>query len=313
MRKKMSYSIILSMLLVLVTSVSVFADSIPEGYYRIQNVLSGLYLDCAGYNVGSNIRQEKPLSTMAGEKFLVLNSANGYSTIHPAGAQQLAVDVDGAIDENNRNIQLYTSNGTDAQKWKFLSNNNGSFRIMSKCSQDKRGMTVAHASLESGANVLLYDYNATKNDMWLMEACFDRAKYYIRNKETGLYLTVSNVGIYNADLKLAAFGQGINQQFKLSANANGYYDIAPMADTNLSIYVGSNENNANVLCVYGGYSEGQLWKAVLNGDNTFRLVSDITNFQKAITVKGSVTDKLYSCDYTINANNKWEIVKAGSL
>ena len=174
-------------------------------------------------------------------------------------------------------------------------------------------MTVAHASLESGANVLLYDYNATKNDMWLMEACFDRAKYYIRNKETGLYLTVSNVGIYNADLKLAAFGQGINQQFKLSANANGYYDIAPMADTNLSIYVGSNENNANVLCVYGGYSEGQLWKAVLNGDNTFRLVSDITNFQKAITVKGSVTDKLYSCDYTTNANNKWEIVKAGSL
>lgn len=313
MRKKISYSVILSMLLVLVTSVSVFADSIPEGYYRISNVLSGLYLSKSSNSAGSNMIQIKPPSSGYNpNKFLVLKSTDGYYTIHPDYPSNLAVGVEGGTSANDQKIQLLTSNGSNAQKWKFYSNNNGSFRIMSKCSQDKRGMVVAHASLDSGANIIQYDYNATRNDMWLMEACFDRAKYYIRNKETGLYLTVSNVGTTYADLKLAAFGQGENQQFKLSQSEEGYYDIAPMPNTDLSLYVGTNENNANVLCVYGGYSEGQLWKAVLNGDNTYRLVSDITNFQKAITVKGSTND-LYSCDYTTNANNKWEIIRAGSL
>lgn len=312
MKKKAFYSVIISMILVLASAAAVFADTIPEGKYRFKNVLSGLYLESSGYSQGSNILQRKVDYTLQPQSFVVLKSSNGYYTIHAAADQNLVLDVDGASAENNANVQLYTANGTAAQQWKFLSNNNGSFRVMSKCSQDTKGLTVLSASLSSGANIIQHEYNATKNDMWLMEANLDRGVYMVRNKQTGLYLTFEEVGIARGTAKLDTSGKGQRQQFYISEDSNGYFDIAPNVDRNLSLYVPSNQNNATVIFDLGAHGEGQSWKFVLNDDGTYRIVSDISYDKKALTVRGTTTSNLYSCEYDINANNRWELIRVSN-
>ncbi len=302
----------LVVMFILTNAIIVMADTIPEGYYRIKNVKSGMYLDCESYAKSANVRQWQ-YDDKAAQRFLVIETTDKYDTIHAGDAAQFVLDVNGASGENAANIQMYEYNSTSAQKWQFYTNNNGSFRIMSQCSQNNRGVVVWAASCDNGANVFQYDYNASKNDMWILEADLDEAVYYIRNKETGLYLTASQDGYSNGHMKLADLGQGQSQQFKISKNGNGYFDIAPMTDTNMSMTVTSNANNRAVNYTYGSGISGLGFKFILNDDySSYRIVSDISNDEKALTVLGNDKNYVYSSEFTTGGNNKWEIIKVNT-
>ncbi|WP_269541060.1 carbohydrate-binding protein [Cerasicoccus fimbriatus] len=56
--------------------------------------------------------------------------------IQPAYADHLALDVSGASNSNGANVQLWTDNGSNAQKWK-LSKIVGGFQLRPLCSPDK--------------------------------------------------------------------------------------------------------------------------------------------------------------------------------
>ena len=77
----------------------------------------------------------------------------------------------GASGSNSANIQVYNFNNSSAQQWYIIENNDGGHRILSRCSNDQRGVTVQNASTASGANVFQYDYtdNAGENDEWWLE------------------------------------------------------------------------------------------------------------------------------------------------
>lgn len=297
--------------LLMLQIVHVFADNIPEGEYYLRNVNSDLTLCASGNYSGARLIQSTWDNCSVVQKYSVSSTADGYYSVSPSSNLNLAAAVINGLSSNCANIQFESCTGTDSQKWKFIYNGDGSFRVASKCSGDTKVMTVMNASLNTNAIVFQYQYNASRNDQWYLEACIEEGIYLIRNKKTKYFLT------RNGDY----MGQSIyipsnctNQKFKISTNSDGTYDIMPYSDTNLSVEVkgwdlGLDEENAKITASFGQNSEGQSWKFLLNGDGTYRIASQLSNFSKVVSAKGLMDSYLYSSTYSGSDSQSWELIK----
>ena len=73
------------------------------------------------------------------------------------------LDVSGGVYAEGTNIQLFTANGTDAQRWKFIGNEDGSFSLLSK--DERFALTCG-----SDNNIYLAEYHAgDKSQCWWIE------------------------------------------------------------------------------------------------------------------------------------------------
>ena len=105
------------------------------GYY-LQSALGNWVLDLSGGNTanGAAIRLYTPNGT-ASQLFVVsssdVNIATGVSMIITSVAnKKLVTDVTGASTANGARVQLYSSNNTNAQKYRFESIGNGTYKIV---------------------------------------------------------------------------------------------------------------------------------------------------------------------------------------
>ena len=87
--------------------------------------------------------------------------AKGYYYVHVALDTHYCLDLQKAIVQDGRNIQLYRSNGTKAQKWYFQPNSDGTYFIRSAMNTDYV-IDVQKGIVEDGRNIQLYHYNGTK-------------------------------------------------------------------------------------------------------------------------------------------------------
>ena len=75
------------------------------------------------------------------------------------------LDVDSAIMENGRKVQIYSERSSScAQRW-FITNENGSYKIASSCNKDYV-LDVAGAGTANGTKVQLYKSNNTHAQRW---------------------------------------------------------------------------------------------------------------------------------------------------
>lgn len=88
------------------------------GYVSFQNVGSGMYLTASGSGITANVYQQKQTNDY-NQKWIVMFDNNQNLRIVSALNSTMVLDVkDGKI-RRCSNIQLYTSNNTNAQKWVF--------------------------------------------------------------------------------------------------------------------------------------------------------------------------------------------------
>lgn len=88
------------------------------GYVSFQNVGSGMYLTASGSGITANVYQQKQTNDY-NQKWIVMFDNNQNLRIVSALNSTMVLDVkDGKICRCS-NIQLYTSNNTNAQKWVF--------------------------------------------------------------------------------------------------------------------------------------------------------------------------------------------------
>lgn len=88
------------------------------GYVSFQNVGSGMYLTASGSGRTANVYQQKQTNGY-NQKWIVMFDNNQNLRIVSALNSTMVLDVkDGKIHRSS-NIQLYTSNNTNAQKWVF--------------------------------------------------------------------------------------------------------------------------------------------------------------------------------------------------
>lgn len=90
---------------------------------------------------------------------------NGTYTIYPAVNQNYALDVSGGSKSNCANIQVYTSNGTNAQKWRVTHDSKGYLTLTNVGSG--KVLDVNGAATANGTNIQQYDSNSSKAQKWI--------------------------------------------------------------------------------------------------------------------------------------------------
>ena len=165
-----------------------FEVSIEEGsgFYRFVNIGSGKVLDIAGSPLasGSNVEQNEPSDSLS-QRWVVSGNDDGTFTIASAFDESLVLDVWGATARNGANVQAYSSNGTNAQKFRFVSISpvveggqtveDGIFTI-SSAADPERVVDVSSCSFADGANIQLWQANGTAAQMFKLT--YDGAGFY---------------------------------------------------------------------------------------------------------------------------------------
>lgn len=151
------------------TLAQLFSFEYHDGYYVIRNAKSQKALDVAGGGLapGTNVQQWECDSTNANQLFAVVVNGDGtFSFINKATG--LVLDIVGASDSANANLDAYLPNGSAAQKFTlhqvtdFLSEGAFSFESVTV----SKVLDVAGGSMEDGAAVQLYASNDTFAQKW---------------------------------------------------------------------------------------------------------------------------------------------------
>lgn len=281
------------------------------GYY-LQSALGNWVLDLSGGNTanGAAIRLYTPNGT-ASQLFVVsssdVNIATGVSMIITSVAnKKLVTDVAGASTANGARVQLYSSNNTNAQKYRFESIGNGTYKIVNINSG--KMLDVAGGSTANGAALQQYTSNNTVAQQWT-----------VRNYGSGKIALVSvnankavdipgGNAVQQAQLQLYSPNGTVAQQWlvakapltlreRLNETAakhrqdlpDGTYTFGSKLNTSMKMDVSgaSRSNYGNVQIWAGNGTNAQKWKVMHDSNGYVTLTS--VNSGKVLDVNGGVS------------------------
>lgn len=253
--------------------------NIESGTYTIQNSTNTkqvLDVNSALVENGANVQTYASSNTSA-QRFEVLYVGDGYYQILAEHSGK-ALDILNASTAGGANVQQYDCNGTDAQLWRFIDAGDGTIYIQSKLGTvlDINGTIAA-----SGTNVQMSSSMGAKNSQkWLL------VKSEYRPVEDGLYSLRSAAHTeYAVDIANASKADNANawlyyyngsepQQFEAEYIGNGYYKLtAKHSGMVLECDSSTYKAGANVRQGVWDGSDGQLWKFVSAGDNSYTVKS----------------------------------------
>lgn len=281
------------------------------GYY-LQSALGNWVLDLSGGNTadGAAIRLYTPNGT-ASQLFVVsssdVNIATGVSMIITSVAnKKLVTDVTSASTTNGARVQLYSSNNTNAQKYRFESIGNGTYKIVNINSG--KMLDVAGGSTANGAALQQYTSNNTVAQQWT-----------VRNYGSGKIALVSvnankavdipgGNAVQQAQLQLYSPNGTVAQQWlvakapltlreRLNETAakhrqdlpDGTYTFGSKLNTSMKVDVSgaSRSNYGNVQIWANNGTNAQKWKVTHDSSGYVTLTS--VNSGKVLDVNGGVS------------------------
>ena len=281
------------------------------GYY-LQSALGNWVLDLSGGNTanGAAIRLYAPNGT-ASQLFVVSSSdvsiTTGVSMIITSVAnKKLVTDVTSASTANGARVQLYSSNNTNAQKYRFESIGNGTYKIVNVNSG--KVLDVSGGSTANGAALQQYTSNNTVAQQWT-----------VRNYGSGKIALVSvnankavdipgGNAVQQAQLQLYSPNGTVAQQWlvakapltlreRLNETAakhrqdlpDGTYIFGSKLNTSMKMDVSgaSRSNYGNVQIWAGNGTNAQKWKVTHDSNGYVTLTS--VNSGKVLDVNGGVS------------------------
>mgnify|MGYP003226031975 FL=1 len=281
------------------------------GYY-LQSALGNWVLDLSGGNTadGAAIRLYAPNGT-ASQLFVVSSSDVSITTgvsmiITSVTNKKLVTDVTSASTANGARVQLYSSNNTNAQKYRFESIGNGTYKIVNINSG--KMLDVAGGSTVNGAALQQYTSNNTVAQQWT-----------VRNYGSGKIALVSvnankavdipgGNAVQQAQLQLYSPNGTVAQQWlvakapltlreRLNETAakhrqdlpDGTYTFGSKLNTSMKMDVSgaSRSNYGNVQIWAGNGTNAQKWKVTHDSNGYVTLAS--VNSGKVLDVNGGVS------------------------
>lgn len=305
-----------------------------DGYYRIVSAISGKCLDAADgrSSNGTNIQIYKSNGTDAQKFRLTLvnesrSVSDGVYTISSALSSGMVLDVNDAGTANGTNVQLYTANGTWAQKWyvKYL----GDGRYTLTAMNADKALDVNNNALSDYTNVHIYSGNGTSAQKWYIKAAGD-GSYYIISSSSGSYLDVSGGSAKNGTNIQIFHPNGTKAQKFTFTRTGSYQDqlAARYAGTiaDGTWYIKSSISQSCVLDVCGGgkadYTNIQLYRKNNTGAQQWKVTHDAKGYVtftnvgsgKALDVVNGVGSSGTNVwQYTVNGTNaqKWIVKPRG--
>lgn len=295
--------------------------SVGNGYYSIYSYLSGKAIDVCNFGTsnGTNIQMYYNNRTNAQKfRFIPENVGqelkDGTYCVSTALNQSKVLDVAAGSMDNGANIQLYQSNGTDAQKFELKYLGNGYYSII--CAKSKKSLDVYAAGTSNGTNVQQYTYNGTKAQKWMLKSA-GNGYYYIINAICGSCLDVKAAKTQNGtNVQMYEPNGSTAQKFKftpvkdISEKLDGIYYIQSALDDNMTIdvFAGSRNNGANVQLYRKNGTKAQQFKISSCGNGYYNIINMASG--KALDVYANKTSNYANVQqYTYNGSGaqKWLI------
>ena len=137
---------------------------------------------------------------------------DGVYNIESALAIGKMVDVNGGSEENGANIQLWTRNNQNAQKFEILYQGDGKYSIMAVCSS--KYLDAEAGGNRNGTNVIQYQDTRGDNQRWFIKE-EENGYYSIISVSSGLYLDVyNNETADGTNIQLWTKNDGASQRFR---------------------------------------------------------------------------------------------------
>ncbi len=142
----------------------------PMGGLVLVNAVSGAVIDLTGANAaaGTAIQMYANNYTAAQAWHFVAASLidDGYYVVVNQSSSNRVLDVAGGSSSAGARVQLYTANGTNAQKWYVRSLGNGAYSLTAFVSG--KALDVPSANASNGASVQQWDWNGSGAQKWLL-------------------------------------------------------------------------------------------------------------------------------------------------
>lgn len=281
------------------------------GYY-LQSALGNWVLDLSGGNTanGAAIRLYTPNGT-ASQLFVVsssdVNIATGVSMIITSVAnKKLVTDVTSASTANGARVQLYSSNNTNAQKYRFESIGNGTYKIVNVNSG--KVLDVSSGSTANGAALQQYTSNNTVAQQWTVRN-YGSSKIALVSVNANKAVDIpGGNAVQQAQLQLYSPNGTVAQQWlvakaqltlreRLNETAakhrqdlpDGMYTFGSKLNTSMKMDVSgaSRSNYGNVQIWAGNGTNAQKWKVTHDSNGYVTLTS--VNSGKVLDVNGGVS------------------------
>lgn len=146
-------------------------ETLSDGWYYIKNINAQKYLQVANNQGGNSVNVEIGSGTgVKGQKWYLKNLNGGYITLQ--NGQGYMLDVQYGENKDGTNIQTYSSNSADAQKFKLVAGSGeNTYGILTKVSSDTKALDVYNFGTADGSNVCQWAYYANSCQLWVFEAC----------------------------------------------------------------------------------------------------------------------------------------------
>ncbi|WP_295360806.1 RICIN domain-containing protein [uncultured Pseudoramibacter sp.] len=259
----------ISLLLFIPQSVNA-AESLPEDSFTAQ-ILVG---DKAVSRDSDNVIVLETNQYSQDQYWEFIPIGDGQYKIINKGTQK-ALDVSGASDKNGANIQIYSDNGSDAQKWTLNLESDGSYTLQPACSNDKVMDVTGGKINTNGTNVQLYQENNTAAQKFKIvignpvNGSTDLGtNFYARLTSSGRSLSVagSNVVIDNTQISK-------NQVWKFELNkSSNTYTITNCANRKaLDVSGAIDKDGTNIQTYPANQTNAQKWYLLKRDDGSYTL------------------------------------------
>ena len=239
----------------------------------------------------------------------------GEYVIRSALRNDAVIDVVAGSSTDGANVQIYTNNGSGAQKWKITSDNDGAYTIRNVATG--KSLDVEAGRIKNGTNVQSYSFNGSCAQKWHFVKNED-GSYSIYSVCSGRVLDVaygnsnngSNIQIYRPN------GSAAQKWTLISPRTidDGEYMISLGDSKSEMIDINGGTNNAkngtNIQVYKKNESDAQKWKVTYGSDGYYTIVNPATG--KALDVVGAGNTAGTNVQlYGENGScaQKWQIVK----
>jgi hypothetical protein len=309
------------------------ATLVDGSVFMIQNVNSGLYLEVANglAEAGANVQQWGANETGAWNTWRVISAGDGYYYLYSQLGDTVTylLDLDYGSTADGTNIQIFTDTKADAQLFKFIKNDDGSYYILTKSSSDKSAITVADSSTSSGANIVQSTLTQSDAQKWTLTEVQPSGNtidtsytYMIKNVNSGLYLEVKN-GLAEEGANVQQWeynGPGDWNTWKLVSAGNGYYYFYSLLGGGDSLLLDVTDGKAaagtNVQIANANNTSSQLFKLVANPDGSYNIVTKASKDNCALDVDANSTEMGANISqYTSknSSNQQWILEKVSLI
>ena len=260
--------------------------------YVICSAASGLALDVYGGKTasGTNVQVYTDNGTDAQRFSLVSDTVlseslaieasgcrigNGIYLLASCVADGMVIDIYGGSKANGANVQIYSSNGSLAQKFEISYVGNGLYTIQSAGSG--KYLDAKDGGTSNGTNVQQYQGNGSRAQLWYFVPIDDDGMYTIKNAKTGLALDVyggrtangTNVQLYKAN---GTEAQCFHVDFTPLLEDGTYTFASCLTGSSLlvlDVNGGSTASGANVQGYKYNSTDAQRWTIEYQGDGTY--------------------------------------------